>query len=191
MTQKMNPGKATPLFGKTDNDGTNNNLPYTPLQGLTTSGDNLGMSALTGAPQSAVQPAATPYPSTNVSKVYQHWADGDAARGTTPEWNNNILSDGKSDYFEGEVVPHVYFYKASNNAPLINGQIYAFNVTYNYYQANTNAGGFVYMTTPNTDRNPVSFAGGNAQPDAADSPMVAACRATSTPSMPTSPPSAA
>jgi len=110
-------------------------------------------------------PHAITYPSTNVSKVYQHWADGDAAKGTTPEWNNNILSDGKSNYFEGEVVPHVFFYKASNSTPLTNGQTYSFNVTYNYYQANTNAGGFVYMTSPNEDRTPTSFAGSNAQAD--------------------------
>ena len=114
--------------------------------------------------QSLVSAAIT-YPSTSISKVYQHWADGDAARGTTAEWNNNILSDGKSDYFEGEVVPHVYFYKASNNTPLINGQSYSFNVTYNYYQSNTNAGGFVYMTSPDADRSTGSFAGGNAQAD--------------------------
>lgn len=110
-------------------------------------------------------PNAITYPSTSISKVYQHWADGDAARATAPEWNNNILSDGKSDYFEGEVVPHVYFYKASNNAPLVNGQSYSFNVTYNHYQANTNAGGFVYMTSPNASRNTSSFAGGDAQAD--------------------------
>jgi len=114
---------------------------------------------------SAPTPSAITYPSTNVSKVYQHWADGDAAKGTTPEWNNNILSDSKSDYFEGEVVPHAYFYKASNNTPLINGQTYSFNVTYNYYQSNTNAGGFVYMTSPNADRSPGSFAGGDTLPD--------------------------
>ena len=84
------------------------------------------------SPLAAIVPSAITYPSTNVSKVYQHWADGDAARGTTAEWNNNILSDGKSDYFEGEVVPHAYFYKASNNTPLTNGQTYSFNVTYNY-----------------------------------------------------------
>jgi len=110
-------------------------------------------------------PNAITYPSTSISKVYQHWADGDAARGTAPEWNNNILSGGKSDYFEGEVVPHVYFYKASNNTPLVNGQTYSFNVTYNHYQANTNAGGFVYMTSPYADRQPSSFAGGDAQAD--------------------------
>ena len=118
-------------------------------------------SSLAAAPT----PSAITYPSTSISKVYQHWADGDAAKGGTPGWNNNILSDGKSDYFEGEVVPHVYFYKASNNTPLINGQTYSFNVTYNYYQANTNAGGFVYMTSPNADRVPTSFAGGDAQAD--------------------------
>lgn len=111
----------------------------------------------------AITPSATSLD--NVSKVYQHWADGDAARGTAAEWNNNILSDGKSDYFESEVVPHTYFYKASNNNPLVNGQTYSFNVTYNYYQSNTNAGGFVYMTSPNADRSPDSFAGTTAQPD--------------------------
>ena len=111
----------------------------------------------------AASPNAITYPSTSISKVYQHWADGDAAKGTAAEWNNNILSDSKSDYFEGEVVPHVFYYKASNNTPLVNGQTYSFNVTYNYYQANTNAGGFVYMTSPNTDRATGSFAGGDAQ----------------------------
>ncbi len=108
---------------------------------------------------SALPTVMAAFTTTSVSKVYQHWADGDAARGTSAEWNNNILSDGKSDYFEGEVVPHVYFYKASNNTPLVNGQSYSFNVTYNYYQANTNAGGFVYMTSLNVDRSPSSFTG--------------------------------
>ena len=101
----------------------------------------------------------------SVNKVYQHWADGDASQGTPAEWNNNILSDSKSDYFEGEVVPHVFYYKASHNKPLVNGESYSFNVTYNHYQANTNAGGFVYMTSPNADRQPSSFAGGDAQAD--------------------------
>lgn len=90
----------------------------------------------------------------SVSKVYQHWADGDAASGSTAAWNNNILSDNKSDYFEGEVIPHVYFYQASNKTPLVQGQSYTFEVTYNYYQSNTNAGGFLYMTTFNQDRSP-------------------------------------
>ncbi len=97
--------------------------------------------------------------SPSVNKVYQHWADGDAMQGTSAEWNNNILSETKSDYFEGEVVPHVFYYKASNSQPLVNGQSYSFNVTYNYYQANTNAGGFVFMTTPDVDRDPTDFAG--------------------------------
>jgi len=101
------------------------------------------------------QAVATP----SVNKVYQHWADGDAAQGTSAEWNNNILSESKSDYFEGEVVPHVFYYKASNSQPLVNGQSYSFNVTYNYYQAGTNAGGFLFMTTPDVDRDPSAFAG--------------------------------
>ncbi|WP_158270365.1 DUF11 domain-containing protein [Limnohabitans sp. 2KL-17] len=100
-----------------------------------------------------------PSAASSVNKVYQHWADGDADRGTQAEWNNNILSDAKSNYFEGEVVPHVFYYKAGNSTPLVNGQSYAFNLTYNYYQANTNAGGFLFMTTPDLDRSPTAFNG--------------------------------
>ena len=85
----------------------------------------------------------------SINKVYQHWADVG-----TGDWNNNILSDVKSDYFEGEVVPHVFVYKASNNAPLVNGQSYSFNITYNYYQQSSNAGGFVYITSYNESRAP-------------------------------------
>ncbi|MFY9182831.1 MAG: hypothetical protein WBJ45_14790 [Limnohabitans sp.] len=102
----------------------------------------------------------------SVNKVYQHWADGDAMQGTSAEWNNNILSDSKSDYFEGEVVPHVFYYKASNSQPLVNGQTYSFNMTYNYYQANTNAGGFLFMTTPDLDRDPTEFSGTEPTTDA-------------------------
>jgi uncharacterized repeat protein (TIGR01451 family) len=101
----------------------------------------------------------------SVSKTYQHWADGDALRGTAAEWNNNILSDTKSDYFEGEVVPHVFVYKASNSEPLVQGKSYTFNITYNHYQANTNAGGFLYMTSPDVDRTPVPLAGTASAPD--------------------------
>jgi hypothetical protein len=61
-------------------------------------------------------------------KNYQHWADGDAAQGTAAEWNNNILSANKSDYFEGEVIPHVAILPASNNAPLVNNTVYTFTV---------------------------------------------------------------
>ena len=80
--------------------------------------------------------------------------------GTNPypgDSNNNILNDNKSNYFEGEVIPHVYMYGASNNAQLVNGQSYSFNVTYNWYQQNTDAGGFVYMTQYNLSRRPTVF----------------------------------
>ena len=86
------------------------------------------------------------------NKVYQHWADAGGV-----EWNNNILNDNKSDYFEGEVIPHVFLYKASNQTPLTNGQSYSFNVTYNWYQSTSDAGGFAYMTTYNISRQPSNF----------------------------------
>jgi hypothetical protein len=88
-----------------------------------------------------------------VAKIYQHWADQLNQSGG-PSWQGDILSAGKSDYFEGEVIPHVLVYKASNQSPLTNGATYSFNVTYNYYQQNTNAGGFAYMTTFNLSRQP-------------------------------------
>ena len=48
-------------------------------------------------------------------------------------------------------------YGASNNAQLVNGQSYSFNVTYNWYQQNTDAGGFAYMTQYNLSRQPNVF----------------------------------
>ena len=87
------------------------------------------------------------------SKPYAHWSD----EPLPGDWNNNILNDNKSNYFEGEVIPHVYMYGASNNAELVNGQSYSFNVTYNWYQQNTDAGGFAYMTQYNLSRQPNVF----------------------------------
>ena len=87
------------------------------------------------------------------SKPYAHWSD----EPLPGDWNNNILNDNKSNYFEGEVIPHVFMYGASNNAQLVNGQSYSFNVTYNYYQQNTDAGGFAYMTQYNLSRQPNVF----------------------------------
>jgi hypothetical protein len=87
------------------------------------------------------------------SKPYAHWSD----EPLPGDWNNNILNDNKSNYFEGEVIPHVFMYGASNNAQLVNGQSYSFNVTYNWYQQNTDAGGFAYMTQYNLSRQPNVF----------------------------------
>ncbi|MER2996234.1 T9SS type A sorting domain-containing protein [Pontibacter populi] len=87
-------------------------------------------------------------PTGNVSKNYQHWADVDA------EWNGDILSAQKSDYFEGEVIPHVYVVEASQSTPLVNGQTYTMDVNMNYFQSNTNSGGFAHMTTYNISRSP-------------------------------------
>ena len=51
-----------------------------------------------------------------VSKNYQHWSD--IAPGA---WQGDILSAQKSDYFEGEVIPHVLVIQATNQKPLTNG----------------------------------------------------------------------
>src|SRR5262249_3595843 len=43
----------------------------------------------------------------SINKVYQHWADANG-----PAWTSGSLNDAGSDYFEGEVIPHVFVYKA-------------------------------------------------------------------------------
>ena len=113
--------------------------------------DSLGATFLLTAIGDSGETATTSFTDADGStnKVYQHWEDADGGA-----WQNNILSDNKSNYFEGEVIPHVFVYKASNNEPLVNGQSYSFNITYNYYQQNTNAGGFDYITTFNLSRAP-------------------------------------
>jgi len=98
-------------------------------------------------------------------KNYQHWADGDAATGSAASWNNNILSANKSDYFEGEVIPHVAVLPASNNAPLEQNHTYTFTVVYNFWQSNTNAGGFAFITTYNISRQPTPFGTVTPAPD--------------------------
>ncbi len=105
-------------------------------------------------PDGQVASAAFTDAAGSVNKVYQHWADGDAGLGSAAEWNNNILSANKSDYFEGEVIPHVFVYKASNSQPLEYGHTYSFNITYNYYQQNTDARGFDFLTTFDVSRSP-------------------------------------
>jgi len=65
-----------------------------------------------------------------------------------------MLSATKCNYFEGEVIPHVFVYKASNQTPLTNGPSYSFNVTYNCCQQNRDGGGFAYMTTYKISRRP-------------------------------------
>ncbi|HEY9610683.1 SdrD B-like domain-containing protein, partial [Allocoleopsis sp.] len=102
----------------------------------------------------------------SISKVYQHWADGDSQ---AADWNNNILSDQKSNYFEGEVIPHVFIYKASNNTPLTNGQSYSFNISYNYYNTSGNASGFDYITTYNISRQPTLVPGASGSTPTIDS----------------------
>ncbi|WP_320111530.1 SdrD B-like domain-containing protein [Draconibacterium orientale] len=140
----------TPIVA--DDDG---NFEYTPVYYVQE--QDLGeVFLLTATGQSSGDVATVIFTDSDgsISKVYQHWADGDANTGSSADWNNNILSDNKSDYFEGEVIPHVFVYKASNQVPLTNGETYSINVTYNYYQQNTNAGGFAYMTTYDISREP-------------------------------------
>ena len=118
----------------------------------------------------AVSAAAT---TTSVSKVYQHWADATGPTDLNGNWNNNILSAIKSEYHEGEVIPHVFVFQASNSTPLVPGQTYTFQITYNHYQPNSNAGGFTgldtYLKSRDTDLsddvNRSPFSGKDIAPD--------------------------
>ena len=87
--------------------------------------------------------------SSQVAKNYQHWADV-----TVANWNGDILNAQKSDYFEGQVIPHVHVIQGTNKKPLVTGQSYTFTIVYNFYQSNTNAGGFAFVTTYNKSRFP-------------------------------------
>lgn len=100
--------------------------------------------------------------SAQVSKTYQHWADGDAATGTTAQWQGDVLSANKSDYFEGEVIPHAYAFQATNNKPLVPNTEYTIAIKYNYYQGTNNAGGFAYIATYNVSRQPTTQMPGTA-----------------------------
>ncbi|NBU58211.1 MAG: DUF11 domain-containing protein [Betaproteobacteria bacterium] len=152
MTAKKKPMSANPLGHDTGHgEAVQSGLVNPYLTGMTlTEGSNKKSALL--APTQTVGV---------VSKVYQHWAYGDAASGSSAEWNNNILSDNKSDYKEGEVIPHVFVYSASNKTPLVQGQSYSFNITYDHYQVNTNSGGFVGLTSVQDSRVPSSWPTGN------------------------------
>lgn len=100
-----------------------------------------------------------------VAKNYQHWADAAVAN-----WNGDILNDSKSDYFEGQVIPHVHVIQGTNKKPLVTGQTYTFTIVYNFYQLNTNAGDFAFVTTYNRSRNPVLLPGASGSAPQPDNP---------------------
>ena len=75
--------------------------------------------------------------------TYAHWADVDV------EWQSNIVSDGKSDYAEVEVIPHFFAMDGFET-----GKKYYFNIEYDYFQNNTKACGFYRFNTWDLDRLP-------------------------------------
>ena len=133
-------------------DGNGNIFNGNYIIALTDLGESFLLTA-TGQTSGSVASVVFTDAAGNFSKPYAHWSD----EPLPGDWNNNILNDNKSNYFEGEVIPHVYMYGASNNAQLVNGQTYSFNVTYNWYQDNTDAGGFAYMMQYNLSRQPNVF----------------------------------
>ncbi len=76
-------------------------------------------------------------------------------------WTASTLNDGRSDYFQGEIIPFVYKLSGLIN----NGNELTVNITYDYYNnsGGKNAGGYAYITTYNTSRpSTLPFTGGSA-----------------------------
>ena len=71
------------------------------------------------------------------------WGDGDLT------WVESTLNDARSDYFQGEVIP--FYYKLSD---LQADTEYTFTISYDHYASTGNVGGYAYMTTYNTSRDP-------------------------------------
>ena len=81
---------------------------------------------------------------TDSQEDYKHWSDVDT------NWINGALNDTKSDYFEGEVIPH--YWKAQG---LTIGNTYGLNIYYDYYDPDSPATcGFDYLAQYNLSRAP-------------------------------------
>lgn len=85
-------------------------------------------------------------------KDYQHWSD------VENQWIPGNLNKQKATYQEGEVVPHVFRLESTGGAnpqTLENDQSYSFDIIYDYYQRNTNAGGFKEIAPYDESRSPI------------------------------------
>ena len=89
---------------------------------------------------------------------YQQWQN------LTNSWANGQANPNQTTWLEGDTVPYW-----SQETGLTVGQTYGIRVNLNYYQKNTNAGGFAYLDTYNTTINPPNDPGGSTSPPAADS----------------------
>jgi len=81
---------------------------------------------------------------TDSQEDYRHWQD----EGSTG-WINGALNASKSNYFEGETVPH--YWKSQG---LTVGNTYAFNIHYDYYWASQNYCGLDYLSQYDSSRSP-------------------------------------
>jgi len=82
------------------------------------------------------------------------------------QWINGQANPGKAAYLEGDTVP--YWVGFTGLTP---GQTYGIRINLNYYQKNTNAGGFAALNTYNASINPIpnDSPPGSTSPPTADS----------------------
>ena len=81
------------------------------------------------------------------------------------QWANGQANANQATYLEGDTVP--YWVGFTGLTP---GQTYGIRVNLNYYQQNTNAGGFAALNTYNASISPIpNDPGGSSSPPTADS----------------------
>jgi hypothetical protein len=90
---------------------------------------------------------------------FEQWAD------LSNQWIRGQANPGKASFLEGDTVP--YWVGFTGLTP---GQTYGIRINLNYYQKNTNAGGFAALNTYNASINPIpNNPGGSGSPPTADS----------------------
>jgi hypothetical protein len=125
---------VTTWFVPTDNNGTGSGTP-----------DALNGTLILTATGSDGQMATTMFMDA-VQTDYRGWENIVSAG---VEWANGGINQGQGLYLEGDYVPHAVYFKG-----LTVGTTYTFEISFNAYQANSNAGGYVAIGTYNQSVQP-------------------------------------
>ena len=125
---------VTTWFVPTDNNGTGSGTP-----------DALNGTLILTATGSDGQMATTMFMDA-VQTDYRGWENIVSAG---VEWANGGINQGQGLYLEGDYVPHAVYFKG-----LTVGTTYTFEISFNAYQATSNAGGYVAIGTYNQSVQP-------------------------------------
>ena len=125
---------VTTWFVPTDNNGTGSGIP-----------DALNGTLILRATDSNGQMATTMFMDA-VQTDYRGWENIVSAG---VEWANGGINQGQGLYLEGDYVPHAVYFKG-----LTVGTTYTFEISFNAYQATSNAGGYVAIGTYNQSVQP-------------------------------------